>query len=660
MEVRFINPNNSYQQSAPKTGRYNSCLSPLRYDTVSFGALKKTQFDGLDYAAVEKFKAPIEKFNSNEDLQKWCKDKLKSDILEKDFGGRQEETKIQRKAMLKEWTDYVIKDNDAYNNAAALIILYAVTKGLRPDNDKLPPVLNKGILADCISEIDTNLKKDKKYTFDLNKMYQNKLQSFYLEDFDTGEKGSKWVVIPSKKHDPENFTQNVDKLKTLSHRTWCTKSYNAEPYLSEGDFHVYLEDGKPKVGIRFVDNEIQEIQGELNNCLIPYDYYDMTKDYIKENNLKLSSDAQKEIKESVAFNKKVEKIKADLKDAIETNDAAKIYEYFGLKTKVEDDGSITLQDYKGFKIPLKYLGVDENKLFKQVKRINGDATFSHHGELTSLGGLEYVGGNVTLSNPNIKSLGNLKFIGGRLTHNYRFDILDSNLESVNGVKIKELVKICNETPDDVEKIFNLCRIKTKKDKDGLLTISAYHPPVEYLLTFNNLGINPDKLLEKVKRIDGDANFGGDYLTSLGSLESIGGCAIFNASDITSLGKLKTIEGSANFMNSNLTSLDNLETIGGNAYFNENITSLGKLKTIGGDADFSNSKLTSLDNLETIGGDAYFDRSQITDLGKLKYVGGVIYRKNSNLQYSDIKNLERGHNKLYYLWDKLWYCYPNLC
>ena len=75
MEVRFINPNNSYQQSAPKTGRYNSCLSPLRYDTVSFGALKKTQFDGLDYAAVEKFKAPIEKFNSNEDLQKWCKDK---------------------------------------------------------------------------------------------------------------------------------------------------------------------------------------------------------------------------------------------------------------------------------------------------------------------------------------------------------------------------------------------------------------------------------------------------------------------------------------------------------------------------------------------------------------------------------------------------------
>ena len=651
MEVRFINPNNSYQQSASKTGRYNSCLSPLRYDTVSFGALKKTQFDGLDYAAVEKFKAPIEKFNSNEDLQKWCKDKVKSDILEKDFGGRQEETKIQRKAMLKEWTDYVIKDNDAYNNATALIILSAVTKGLRPDNDKLPPVLNKGILADCMSEIDTNLKKDKKYAFDLNKMYQNKLQSFYLEDFDTGEKGSKWVVIPSKKHDPENFAQNVDKLKTLSHSTWCTKSYNAEPALSEGDFHVYLEDGKPKVGIRFIGNQIIEIQDELNSYLIPYDYFDITKDYIKANNFKLSYYAERELKESEEFRKNIEKMKLDLNDTIDTNTTTKIFDYLGFKSKIEDDGSITLSEYTTLgndgNIFLKYLGINENKLFEQVKRIDGDAIFTSD-VLFSLGGLEHVGGNLVLCSPNVKSLGNLKYIGGILSHNYQSDILDSNLEFVNGINIKELAKTCKETPDDVEKIFNLCGIKTQKDKDGLLTISAYHDPVEYLITFENLGINQDKLLEKVKRIDGNTTFKGCSLTSLGSLESIGGYANFSASDLASLGKLKTIEGSASFLNSNLTSLDNLETIGGDAFFNSDITSLGKLKTIGGDAHFRNSKLTSLDNLETIGGDAYFDRSQITNLGKLKYVGGVIYRKNSNLQYSDIKNLERGHNKLYYL------------
>ena len=310
VKIYCSNINNQYQTKTVQQ-RFNPNLTPLKQDTVSFGALKKSQFEGLDFAAVEKFKAPIEQFKTNNDLQNWCKSKIKTNILDKDFGGRQEETKIQRKAMLKEWTDYVLKENEGYNSATALIILSAVTKGLNPDNDKLPPVLNKGVLADCISEIETNLKKDKKYSFDFNKMYQNKLQSLYLEDYETGEKGTKWIVIPSKKHDSKNFAQNVDKLKTLSHRNWCTKSYNAEPYLAKGDFHVYLENGKPKVGIRFVDNKIQEIQGELNNCIIPFDYFNMVQDYIKDKNLKLSSNAKKEIKETEKIIQKAEKIKID-------------------------------------------------------------------------------------------------------------------------------------------------------------------------------------------------------------------------------------------------------------------------------------------------------------------------------------------------------------
>ena len=47
-------------------------ISPFKYDTISFGAMKKNQFSGLDLYAVERFKAPIEKFNSNEDLQNWA------------------------------------------------------------------------------------------------------------------------------------------------------------------------------------------------------------------------------------------------------------------------------------------------------------------------------------------------------------------------------------------------------------------------------------------------------------------------------------------------------------------------------------------------------------------------------------------------------------
>ena len=64
-----------------------SNLAPLTHDTVSFGAMKKHEFEGIDLAVVEKFKAPIEKFNSNADLQNWAGEKAKA-IAEKDFGGR--------------------------------------------------------------------------------------------------------------------------------------------------------------------------------------------------------------------------------------------------------------------------------------------------------------------------------------------------------------------------------------------------------------------------------------------------------------------------------------------------------------------------------------------------------------------------------------------
>ena len=47
-------------------------LTPLTCDTISFGAMKKSEFEGIDLAVVQKFKAPIEKFNSNNDLQKWA------------------------------------------------------------------------------------------------------------------------------------------------------------------------------------------------------------------------------------------------------------------------------------------------------------------------------------------------------------------------------------------------------------------------------------------------------------------------------------------------------------------------------------------------------------------------------------------------------------
>ena len=606
MQISFLAIyDNKYSKNTASKVSYPN-LAPLKQDTVSFGALKKSQFEGLDLAAVEKFKAPIEQFKTNEDLQKWCKAKVKNDIVDKDFGGRQEETKIQRKAMLKEWTDYVLKENDAYNNAAALVILSSVTRELRPDNDKLPPVLNKGVLADCMSEIDSNLKKDKKYAFDLNKMYQNKLQAFYLQDFDTGEKSTKWVVIPSKENDPENFTENVDKLKTLSHKNWCTKSFNAEPYLSEGDFHVYLEDGKPKVGIRFVEDRIQEIQGEANNSKIPLEYFDEVNRHIDENKLKLTYNTEEQIKSTQSIKAKCDKIKNELKEAINNKDAKAIFEYFYFKVKEDINGYITISEYRqpSEAFTFKDCGVDENILFEagKVKSIEGAADF-RNSQVTNLDGLESIGGDADFRNSNVTDLGNLKSIGGgAFFKNSQVTNLD-RLESIG---------------------------KNAYFKDSKVTDLGSLKSIGWNAEFSNSQVTS---LKKLESIGADADFRNSNVIDLGNLKSIGEYAHFENSNVTDLGNLKSIGWNADFSNSQVTNLDKLESIGGYANFkNSKVTDLGNLKSIGWNADFSNSQVTNLDKLESIDGYAHFENSKVTNLSNLKSIGGDAYITKSQEEY----------------------------
>ncbi len=527
----------------PHTINYN--LTPLAYDTVSFGAMRKKEFEGIDLAVVQKFNAPIEKFNSNADLQNWAGEKAEV-IAEKNFGGRSEETKIQRKAILKEWSNYVFNENDAYNNTTALLILNAITKNLKPDNDNIPPVLNKGVLADCIYKIDKNTKNDPKYRFDLNKMYQNNLRAAYLNDSETntGETDTKWVIIPSKNNDYENFEVNVEKLKALSYKTWCTKSNNAEPYLEQGDFHVYVENGKPKLGVRFVGDEIEEIQGEKNNGRIPIDYFDIIQNHISENNLKLTDNAKDEIKSAETARKEIKKIKKDLKESIKNNDVKTIYRYFGINVKEGKTGYLTISEYKqpSKDYTFKDLGIDENKLIEKVKSINGNANFSNS-MLTDLNNIKYINGNAFFGHSQVSNLGNLKSIGGHA--NFRYSTITS--------------------------------------------------------------------LGNLKSIGQDAYFSYTKITGLGNLESIGGNADFRDSEITSLGNLESIGWNAYFQNSKITSLGNLESIGGSVDFrNSEITSLGNLKSIGGNADFRYSKITSLENLESIDGEADIRTSKLKD------------------------------------------------
>lgn len=224
--------------------------------------------------------------------------------------------------------------------------------------------------------------------------------------------------------------------------------------------------------------------------------------------------------------------------------------------------------------------------------------------------------------------------------------------------LKEAIK-----NNDAKAIFDYFGFEAKKDKDGLLTISHYTQPNSYV-TFSTLGIDEDKIFEKVKEISGDAKFSCSQITNLGNLESIKGDANFCYSEITNLGKLKNIGGYANFGYCKVKDLAKLKSVGGSvflycskvenlgdlkyigkdAYIGGQVKNLGNLEYIGGNADFSYAQFTDLSNLKHIEGNAIFCYSPISNFGALEYIGG--YANFKNMQVADFGKLKHIEGNVY--------------
>ena len=636
---------------------------------VSFkgAVLKKSDFKGSDLAVIERYKPNIQQFKSKDDLQTFAESKI-NELKEKDFGGRQEETKIQRKAMLKEWFDYVIKENDAYSNTQRLIILSAITKDLKSNNDNIPDVLNKGVLAQTVTDLEERLKVNPKDNFDFHKMYKNNLRVSIMEDSSTGETMTGWIIIPSKINDPENFEKNVEKLKTLSHNSWCTKSFNAKPYLSQGDFHVYLENGQPKLGVRFVGDKVDEIQGEKNNGRIPIKYLETFKEHEKEYNMQLSYNAKSEVRNAEAVKVELEKVKQKLGSALELktiDDAIKIFDYAEIEVEKKDN-MLVISEYrqpnKNGEFEYEDLGIDENKLFKFVTKINGNADFCGS-KITNLGQLQSIGGYADFRHSNITDLGQLQSIGSNANfHGSKITDL-GQLQSIGGdadfkdskiTNLGQLQSIGGNADFCGSKITNLGQLQSIGGRANFRITSITNfgnlESIGRTVLINRTAPEIKELLKSLKYLQGRDIRKFKEIAKSGDAEKI-----FNAVGIETKkdesGKLilseyrqpfagldykdfdideenlfrnvVRIEGNANFSYSEISNLHNLESIGGDTEFvATEITSLGKLKSIDGNVKFGDSKITDLGNLQYIGGYANFDGSNITDLKNLETIGGT--------------------------------------
>lgn len=395
--------------NSKKNNVKNVCSEKCNTNGVSFGAMKKSQFSDIDLIVVNKFNVPIsgKNFNTNDDLQNWCYDKMNNEYEIEKLSQANDLT-ISRDEILKEWAYYCIIENDECNNAASLLVIDSVATP-RTDVTKLPPVLIKSVVDKTINQIKENAAQNRNYQVNFNNLYQNNLYEYYLEDLADNDYTG-WVTIPSKENDFENFDDNVDKLKALSGKTWCTKSYNASAHLSKGDFHIYFDKKRPKIGLRFAEGKIQEIQGENNDGKIPVNYLDITKKHIK--NYKINDKTASQILEAENIKYKLDELQRTLGKPIENASNEELFKAVDMFEKCDEDGKIILKFYSTPDTYIKWsdIGVNEDNLLNDVKEIQGDAYF-FKSNVKKLDNLKKIGGDAYFSKDGIEVPGGLEVKG---------------------------------------------------------------------------------------------------------------------------------------------------------------------------------------------------------------------------------------------------------
>lgn len=601
----FQNPTGLYKTQRGNT--QNKCaITPLAYDTVSFKALKKTALSNMEIACANMLKAPLEKFNSPEDFKKWAIEEFKRIYDLSRYKGVNEDVTKEREDILKEWKKYLQSDENDYKNSpeVALIAFPSITRDLKSTSLNLPNSLNKDILKKTINQIEENITNNKKYQFDFNKLYLNNLRIHYMQatkdvHLSPDLKIEGWVRIPSYENDSSNFRKNVEKLKALSYKSWCTKSRSASKYLDDGDFYIYYKNNQPKLGVRFKKGQIEEIQGQANNNKIPLDYLEVVENFVSGN---ISPEVEDKILKAKILKPKVAKIKAKIGESLKNKDYKAILEYIGIKTKTLEDNTLQISEYRQptETVMFEDLGINEDEILKSISHIKGDGDFSNS-RATIFKNLKSIDGRAIFANCSAKTLGSIESIGG-----------DLNLHNSDMEDLGQLMHVGGSVT------FN-----TNISKYGLKSLGN----LEYVggnANFKNCNFRD---LAKLKHIGGDIYFYQSEIKTLNNLEYIGGDAHFENSQVNDIGLLKLINGSANFNNSRIENLKNLEAIGGNVnFFNSYVEDLGNLRKIGGNADFRYSSIIHLKNLKTISGDVDFRNSLIKDLGNLKEIGGNVYIK----------------------------------
>lgn len=390
------------------TNYNSSAINRKKHNVTSpvFKAGTPIMLNSFDKAIINKLRIPIDKFKDLETLKSWSMYMLQQ-LLYKD-----DETKMANFVIRKMKSDWQFFAIDAIKKYSPLLMLF-VFANLKQENykdeNKELLILDENVFDNTYKQIESYVNRNNAIP-DFITIYKKEFNKAYKTQKEE-QHNYKWIIVPSKQQDPNNFESNIEKLQKLSHKSWCTKSTHAESFLEQGEFHILQVDGEPKVGMRFSSSGIKEIQGELNNSEIPFRYVDEIKEHVKMNGYNFSSNEIAEQMRKAEDEKEIYKVlKPYLQILFKKNEIEDIFNILGLTYIKKAKGDLLLDYHQPKYASFKDLGLDEDFLLKNVAKIELSADFTNS-EITKLPKLETIGGKANFKKTKISDLSSLKQIG---------------------------------------------------------------------------------------------------------------------------------------------------------------------------------------------------------------------------------------------------------
>jgi UDP-3-O-[3-hydroxymyristoyl] glucosamine N-acyltransferase len=203
--------------------------------------------------------------------------------------------------------------------------------------------------------------------------------------------GGAWYELPSiDKAASEADKESVyARWAALSRKNWCTSQGTERTYAHEGVMWVYRKDGESLLAVRFVGDEVNEIQSPKNDRSIPPEYVDEVKNFAENANLSIS--AKRTIEKAEKASLIIKHVESQKVEGAEWSDDG----YLELK-----DGTYALKgDYHGdlddrrVSIVMGNVRLDEGAQANALTTVGGNARLDEGAQanaLTTVGGDVYL------------------------------------------------------------------------------------------------------------------------------------------------------------------------------------------------------------------------------------------------------------------------------